>query len=97
MKHILSKTDKDCSTRFLERDGSTLSCPYHTCYDEKGVPSNVQCGDWCPMLSYDEKLNTVYLLCGSGEAAYQLDENESPQSNTRRGKREIPKAESPSS
>ena len=81
-KHTLSKKEEDCNTRFLERDGSTLSCPYHISYDEKGKPSNASCGDWCPQFDFQqvaengqthEKINKLYLLCGSGNVAYTIE------------------------
>ena len=68
----LSKPDKDCSTRFIERDGSNLSCPYHTSYDENGKPSGAQCGDWCPLFDHVEEASKVQLHCGSGNAEYPL-------------------------
>jgi len=71
-EHVLSEPTDDCTTRFLERDGSTLSCPYHTVYDEKGKRSNAQCGDWCPLFDYVPEGNKVQLHCGSGNAEYQL-------------------------
>lgn len=79
IKYTLSKADGG-ATRFLERDGYMVSCPYHTCYDEKNKPSNANCGDWCSMFDTVEfcidegkALLKVQLHCGSGNAEYQIE------------------------
>ena len=76
VKYTVTKVSEDCATKFLERDGVNLVCPYHTSFDENGKPSNVECGDWCPMLDLQDLKDgkqVAYLLCGSGEAAYSIE------------------------
>lgn len=78
-KYKLSETDAaNPTTIFLERDGYNLICPYRSSYDAEGIPSDCYCGDWCPLFSIEESTvapikTTVYLLCGSGNAAYQIE------------------------
>jgi len=73
-KYELSAPDDDCSTRFIERDGSNLTCPYYHHPTKESPKGEANCGDWCPLFEFIPEGDKVQLHCGSGNAEYSLKE-----------------------